>query len=100
MRVDLTTYGLEPPDKGQDKAKVSRTSLSEQGSNSVAADQAKFTFDQARVSALEMKVMAQPEVRDQKVELLRQAVGKGQYAVQDSQIADSVLADVQGAWAH
>jgi anti-sigma28 factor (negative regulator of flagellin synthesis) len=38
--------------------------------------------------------MAQPEVRQERVDLLRQSLGKGEYAVSDGQIADAMLADI------
>jgi anti-sigma28 factor (negative regulator of flagellin synthesis) len=38
--------------------------------------------------------MAQPEVRQQRVELLRQSLGKGEYVVSDGQVADAMLADL------
>jgi anti-sigma28 factor (negative regulator of flagellin synthesis) len=38
--------------------------------------------------------MAQPEVRQQRVELLRQSLGKGEYLVSDGQVADAMLADL------
>jgi len=40
--------------------------------------------------------MAQPEVRQQRVELLRQSLGKGEYAVSGGQVADAMLADLTG----
>jgi flagellar biosynthesis anti-sigma factor FlgM len=57
-------------------------------------DQAHFSFDNTRVRALESEVMAQPEVRQQRVDLLRQSLGKGEYAISDGQIADAMLADL------
>jgi flagellar biosynthesis anti-sigma factor FlgM len=49
------------------------------------------------VQTLEAAVLAQPEVREQKVDALRQAVGKGEYAVSDTQIADAISADFGAA---
>ena len=101
MRVDLTTYGLEPPDKSRDKTEITNTTGTAQQSNNVTgADQTSFSFDPTRVNDLQAQAMAQPDVREQKVELLRQAIGKGEYAVHESQVADALLADVQGAAAH
>ena len=92
MRVDLTTYGLGPPeDKKTERATKSRAA--EQHS-AEAVDKARFSFDQARVHALEKEVLAQPEVRQQQVELLRQAIGKGEYAVTEGQVAAAMIADL------
>jgi anti-sigma28 factor (negative regulator of flagellin synthesis) len=46
------------------------------------------------VRALETQALAQPEVRQQRVDLLRQSLGKGEYAVSDTQLADAILADI------
>ena len=94
MRVDLNIYGLGPPDdKKTERAAPSRAP--DAGTSETAAlDKARFSFDQTRVKALESQVLAQPEVRLEKVELLRQALGKGEYAVSEGQIAEAMIADL------
>jgi flagellar biosynthesis anti-sigma factor FlgM len=94
MRVDLRTYGLEPPEKGKTDGAGKSPASELHGSATAGADQARFRFDQKRVHALEAEAMAQPEIREQKVDLLRQAVGKGEYAVSDGQVAEAMLADM------
>jgi len=79
MRVDLKTYGLAPPEEKKTE-RPGAPAAEKHSSESTAADRARFSFDQARVRGLEAQVLAQPEVREQKVELLRQALGKGEYA--------------------
>jgi flagellar biosynthesis anti-sigma factor FlgM len=93
MRVDLKTYGLGPPDENK-TGRAGQPPAAERATDSAAPDQARFSFDQTRVRALEGQVLAQPEVRQQKVELLRQALGKGEYAVSDGQVAEALLADL------
>ncbi|HUM07153.1 MAG TPA: flagellar biosynthesis anti-sigma factor FlgM [Terriglobales bacterium] len=94
MRVDLRTYGLGPPEeKNTERATTSRVT-DELSDKPASLDKARFSFDQARVKALEDQVLAQPEARQQKVELLRQAMGKGEYAVNEGQIADAMIADL------
>ncbi|MFY9561127.1 MAG: flagellar biosynthesis anti-sigma factor FlgM [Terriglobales bacterium] len=94
MRVDLTTHGTEPADKGKTDRTRPAPPSEQHASETAAPDQTRFSFDQARVRALEGQVLAQPEVRQQRVELLRQALGKGEYAVSDGQVADAMLADL------
>ena len=94
MRVDLRTYGLAPPEEKKTDRAGQSTAAEKQGSETAALDQARFSFDQVRVKSLEGEVLAQPEVREQKVELLRQALGKGEYAVNEGQVADAILADL------
>ena len=94
MRVNPTTYGTEPVDKGKpDRARTSPAN-SEPGSATAVPDKAHFSFDQTRVSALKNQALAQPEVRQQRVDLLRQSLGKGEYSVTDTQLADAIIADV------
>lgn len=93
MRVDLQTHGLEGPEKSKTSGAKSPAGKAEQATR---ADQASFSFDQIHLQTLESQVMTQPEVRGQKVEALRQAVGKGEYAVSDGQVADAIVADLRG----
>jgi flagellar biosynthesis anti-sigma factor FlgM len=97
MRVDLTTSGVGPPDSG----KASRAGQpGASGSTNLAAsvsgstsgqDQTRFSFDQARVEALNAQVLAQPEIRAAKVGPLEQAIRKGEYSVPAGQIADALI---------
>ncbi len=94
MRVDLQTQGVEAPEKS--KPSRAAKAAAARAERSVTADQASFSYDHVRLHSLANQVMAQPEVRGQKVEALRQAVGKGEYAVSDGQIADAIVADLHG----
>ena len=94
MRVDLQTHGVEGPEKG--KPRRAAKSSAAKAEPSATVDQASLSFDRVRLHALASQAMAQPEVRGQKVEALRQAVGKGEYAVSDGQIADAIVADLRG----
>jgi flagellar biosynthesis anti-sigma factor FlgM len=90
MRVDLLPYGPERADNG----KVSRTEHPASSSTEAAttgSDATRFSFDQARVQSLEAEVMAQPEIRGQKVGSLQRLLVTGQYAVSDAQIAQAMV---------
>jgi flagellar biosynthesis anti-sigma factor FlgM len=94
MRVDLTHYGTESVDSGkQDRARVAPTPA-EPGNETAVSDQTHFSFDQTRVKLLQTQALAQPEVRQQRVDLLRQSLGKGEYAVSDNKLADAIIADL------
>ncbi len=97
MRVDLRAYGVEAPDKAKTGQAGKAPGSVTQDVGAAGADQTRFSFDQARVKTLEAAVLAQPEVRQQKVDALRQAAGKGEYAVSDAQIADAISADFGAA---
>ena len=94
MRVDLQTHGLEAPEKS--KTSRAAKSVAAQPEQAARTDQASFSFDQVHLQSLEKQVMAQPEVRGEKVEALRQALSKGEYAVSDAQTADAIVADLRG----
>lgn len=109
MRVDFTTFGVEPPDSGKPgQARPSGTPAAgaagnasdnpSVGTSSAApgVDQARFSFDQTRVRALQAQVLAQPEVRDAKVQALQQEIGHGEYSVSAGQVADALIQDVNG----
>ena len=93
MRIDVTNYGTESVDSSKrDHARAPATH--EHGNDTAVPDQAHFSFDLTRVGALASQVLAQPEVRQQRVDLLRQSVGKGEYSVSDNQLADAIIADL------
>jgi len=94
MRVDLRSLGVTPADEKRAERTTKAHDAEPPASEAASLDQARFSFDHARVKALTHEAMAQPEVRQQKVELLRQAIGKGEYAVNDGQIADAIIADL------
>ena len=91
MRVDLRSTGAEAADTGKTDRTRPASSAGAQGNT---LDQTHFSFDSTRVRALETQVMAQPEVRQERVDLLRQSLGKGEYAVSEGQVADAMLADL------
>jgi|SRR5271170_2903007 len=111
MRVDFTSSGVESPETrktGQAwQAEASGTEASGgAGSASASApastlglDQASFSFDQTRVQSLAVQALAQPEVRQAKVQALQQALSGGEYSVSPGQVADALVGDVGSeAW--
>jgi flagellar biosynthesis anti-sigma factor FlgM len=111
MRVDFTTYGVE----SQDNGKTGRagqaagsgnatggvpggTSSGPSSSTSVQfQDETRFSFDQTRVQSLQAQALAQPEIREAKVQSLQQAIGNGEYSVSASQVADALVSAMGGA---
>jgi len=104
MRIEFTNLGLEPPEKSkpgraaQAGTAASPPAASERTSDnaSVGVDSARFSFDQARVAALQAQALAAPEVRPEKVAGLQQTVGNGDYTVDASKIADAIAAELSG----
>jgi len=96
MRVDLQTYGPEPPDNNKTSRAGQRTLAQGPTSDSARVDHARFSFDQVRVQSLAAEVMAQPEIREQKVAALQTRLGKGGYTVSDAQISQAMVAERAG----
>jgi flagellar biosynthesis anti-sigma factor FlgM len=103
MRVDFTTSGVEPPEKGATgraghaEASGTATEAGAEASSISGGDQTRFSFDQTRVQSLEAHVLAQPEIREAKVQSLQQAIGNGEYSVPASQVADALVSEFGGA---
>jgi flagellar biosynthesis anti-sigma factor FlgM len=103
MRVDLTTFGLEPPDRGkasragQAGGSGSTNAATSNSGRTAGHDQTRFSFDPARVEALKAQVLAQPEIRAAKVGPLEQAIRKGEYSLPAGQIADAMIREAAGS---
>jgi flagellar biosynthesis anti-sigma factor FlgM len=96
MRVDFATFGTEPPEKSN-TGRAGQTEAAGTGANSASGvDQTRFSFDQTRVQSLAAQVLAQPEIREAKVQTLQQAIGNGDYSVPASQIADALVSELGG----
>jgi flagellar biosynthesis anti-sigma factor FlgM len=109
MRVDLSTSETGPPEKGttgragQAEGAGTGASSALDGNpasatdSTTGTDQARFSFNQTRVQSLETQVLAEPEIREAKVQGLQQAIGNGEYSVLPGQIADALASEYGGA---
>jgi flagellar biosynthesis anti-sigma factor FlgM len=108
MRVDLTSRGVEQPENsktgrggqtgasGTTASSASSSASSSTSSSTLGPDQTRFSFDHIRVQSLEAQVLAQPEIRQAKVQALQQAIGNGEYSVSAGQVADAMASDLGG----
>ncbi|HUB03239.1 MAG TPA: flagellar biosynthesis anti-sigma factor FlgM [Terriglobales bacterium] len=106
MRVDFTNLGLEPPDKnktGRTGHSGTTAGAAAAGTSSVSAngdsggvDQTRLLFSQTRVQSLEAVVLATPEVREERVAPLQQAIADGTYTVQPVKVADAMTSELDG----
>lgn len=101
MRVDFTSLGMDPTENGKTgRAGQTATAGSEPSRTSGTAgstsglDQTRFSFDQTRVQSLEARVLAQPDIREAKVQSLQHAIGNGGYSVPPSQVADALVSEL------
>jgi flagellar biosynthesis anti-sigma factor FlgM len=91
MKVNLTTFGLEPPDSSKTPRAGQAGPAAGGASGTTGLDRARFSFDQARVQSLAAQVLAQPEMRAAKIQALQQVIGNGEYAVPAGKIADALI---------
>ena len=101
MRVDFTAVGAEAPENGKTgragQTGASGTEASRGDTSDVTSnlDQARFSFDRTQVQSLEAQVLAQPEIREAKVQSLQQAIGNGEYSVPTSHVADALAGELR-----
>lgn len=90
MRVD----GPLPLPESTQTTGVTRSGSTGQSSSTVSvnsgADQAELSVDGQTLQALQASLAQLPEVRQERVEALRQAVGNGSYQVSDQQLGEAV----------
>jgi flagellar biosynthesis anti-sigma factor FlgM len=96
MRVDLLAYGPEPPDNNKTSRAGQAPATPTPTSGTSGMDQTRFSFDRARVQSLEAEVLAQPEIREQKVASLQKLLVTGRYRVSDAQVAQAMVAELAG----
>ena len=96
MKADLTGFGVEPPENSNTGPAGGSEIGTGSASGNTALDQTGFSFDDSRVQALEAQVLAQPEIRQAKVEVLQQAIRKGEYSVSSDQVADAMARELSG----
>jgi flagellar biosynthesis anti-sigma factor FlgM len=81
VATDLTAEKAKNSGKGDNAAEVSGHSPDA------------FSVDTISVGALQAKALATPEVRQEKVQSLRDAIRNGSYEVDPAKIADAMLRD-------
>jgi flagellar biosynthesis anti-sigma factor FlgM len=106
MRVEFSTPGQEPPESGRtgragqtDAGGVNAVSgagstSKSGGVDAPSTDEARFSFDHTRVQSLKAQVLAQPEVREAKVQTVQQAIGSGEYSIPPSQLAGALIGEL------
>ena len=88
MRIDLrTAYDTGAIDQAQ---KASAKARSDKSQATGTAD----ASSDVQLSGLEAKVVSAPEIRQDRVDQLREALASGTYSVSDEQLADAMLRDI------
>jgi flagellar biosynthesis anti-sigma factor FlgM len=87
MRIELNNislHGLERDDK-------TRKAGGKSAGSSNVEDKASLSVDSLSVSSLEAQALSSPQVRQDKVEALRQSIQNGDYKVEADKIAHAIL---------
>ena len=88
MRIDLqTAYDTAAIDQAQ------KPSAKAGGQKVQGGDSADLSSD-VQLSGLEAKVASSPDIRQDRVDQVRQAIASGTYSVSDEQLADAILRDI------
>jgi flagellar biosynthesis anti-sigma factor FlgM len=94
MRIDAAL----PLPENQSPSKVASTGSSAQQGRPAPVesgqDQAQLSVDSATVQQLKTSLSQVPEVRQARVDALRQAVGSGNYQVSNQQLSDAIRSDL------
>lgn len=96
MRIDAA---LPLPENLQtQKTAGSGPSTSQSSSATVGSsqDQAQLSVDNGTIQQLTASLSQVPDVRQERVEALRQAVSNGTYQVSDQQLSDAIASDMLG----
>jgi len=89
MRIGLNTP--DPQSAAAEKAKKSSGSAGNSALSARVQENHDASEDRVTLSALAQQAMANPEVRQEKVEALRQSVSSGQYHVDANESAEAML---------
>jgi flagellar biosynthesis anti-sigma factor FlgM len=96
MRIDAAL----PVPENQPTQKVASSGGSAQPSTAAPVtsgqDQAQLSVDSGTIQQLQSKLSQLPDVRQDRVNALRQAVGSGSYKVSNQQLSDAIGSDLLG----
>jgi flagellar biosynthesis anti-sigma factor FlgM len=94
MRVDAPLPLPESLQPQKVERSGSSTNQSRRASVESNQDKAQLSVDSARVEHLKAALSSVPEVRQERVDALRQALSKGTYQVRDQQLADAIHSEL------
>jgi flagellar biosynthesis anti-sigma factor FlgM len=92
MRIDLFNSAASQIASEQSSQQVNAQNAAKTG-RSASEDRATLTSDSTSVGSLVSAALSSPEIRQDKVDSLRQAIGSGQYTLDPAQIAASMVDD-------
>lgn len=87
MRIDLNNISLQ----GLERDDKTRKAGSKAPSTPNVEDKTSLSVDTLSISSLEVRAMSVPQIRQDKVEALRQSIQNGEYRVEPEKIAQAIL---------
>jgi negative regulator of flagellin synthesis FlgM len=92
----MRIHGHSPLSTGIVPDRSEKTTRTEQPTAANPQDQTSFSSDKVSISSLEARVMQTPEIRQERVASLKDAIRKGEYALDANKIADAMLNESAG----
>lgn len=96
MRIDLTTLAPEPSEQGKPGRAGQSDNAASAASIGSGQDRTSFSSDPTRVQTLAAQVLAEPDIREAKVQSLQQAISNGEYSIPASRVADALASEYGG----
>ena len=94
MRIDPNSSPGNPSLSGLEGASVRKPVQGSEGSTRPGDDSAQLSFSQGAIAALKTQLAHMPEIRQERVMALRQAVADGTYQVTPRQIAQGMFQEL------
>ena len=91
MRIDPNPVGQPVPESSRGGNQKNASASSSAGSSALGQDQAELSGAHTQVEALAAQAAQLPEVREERVHALRQAVQSGGYHVDAEKVADAIF---------
>jgi len=89
MKIDLNSSTPDPI--ATSRSDSNTVASANRPHKAVEEDTASLSFDRTSVGSLISQAMAAPDVRQEKIDALRQAISNGQYKLEPDKIADAML---------
>jgi flagellar biosynthesis anti-sigma factor FlgM len=95
MKIEVTAPATSQVPDQRSARQVSNTKSSPAGSQSATVDRTTFYSDSASIQSLVSRALTSPEVRQDKVDAVRQSISNGQYQADPKKIAAGIIASSQ-----
>jgi len=95
MRIDLTSGAAQHVESTAASKTAQRAPATKEATNAASSpagnDRAQFSFDGGKIASLTAKALAEPEVREAKVDALARSLQSGEYTVDAGKVAGALF---------